>query len=246
MDAPDRDTALLHLRTAVERSKRQQQVPFARNFLSSTDDTTPPLARLIRGGRGGGTRLKLYLTITMMVTRSPHDIHQPPSSRLWARTLAMADPSAPRRITSNLKWLHNNKFIALTPRAGAIPKITLLDPTGTGDAYVRPLLSGDTYVTLPLDLWNQGWILKLSPTALALLMVIRDVQQTKDAPRYANRQLHDSYQLSWDTWTRASQELVGHALLETTRVPQGGDFDYQRMRNLYRINLERFTSQPTW
>ena len=75
-----------------------------------------------------------------------------------------------------------------------------------------------------------SWILKLSPTALAILMVIRDVQQAQDQPRYANRQRHDSCYLSWDTWTLASKELASQDLLEITRAPQEGDFDHQRMR----------------
>jgi hypothetical protein len=180
-----------------------------------------------------------------MATRHPHDIQNPPSPRLWARTFGLTDPTAARRIRSNLQWLHNNNFIQLTPRAGGIPQITLLDAAGGGGPYARPT-GGIHYISLPLDLWNQGWILALSPTALALLMVIRDVQQMRDAPRYANRQLHDSYHLSWDTWTRASKELVSHELLEITRVPQGEDFDYERMRNLYRINLERLKTPPDW
>jgi hypothetical protein len=68
------DNAIELLRGAVTRSKRREQVPFGSTFLRSNDDTRPPLARLIQGGRGGRTRLKLYLTITMMATRSPHDI----------------------------------------------------------------------------------------------------------------------------------------------------------------------------
>jgi hypothetical protein len=123
------------------------------------------------------------------------------------------------------------------------PEDHLLDAAGGGGPYARP---GIPYVSLPLDLWNQGWILTLSPTALALLMVIRDVQQMHDPARYANRQQHDSYHLSWDTWTRASKELVKHELLKITRIPQGEDFDYQRMRNLYRIDLERLKSPPAW
>jgi hypothetical protein len=37
----------------------------------------PPLARLIQGGRGGGTRLPLYLLLTMIATRKPFDIRKP-------------------------------------------------------------------------------------------------------------------------------------------------------------------------
>ncbi|MGH3530241.1 MAG: hypothetical protein ACRDQ6_23540, partial [Pseudonocardiaceae bacterium] len=228
-----RDEALDLLRAAVTKSGRQKQVPFGKPFLRTTDQTTPPLARLIQGGRGGEVRLKLYLTITMMVTRRPHDLRRPPPPNRWAHLLALTSPTASRRVRSNLRWLHNNKFIELTPREGHLPLITLLDPAGSGGPYERPLPS-QRYISLPLELWSQGWILELSATALALLMVIRDVQQNKALARYAPRQDRDAYRLSPDTWTRASKELVGHELLEIRRLPQGGEFDYERMRNLYR------------
>lgn len=246
MIPPDaRDEALDLLRAAVKKSERKKQVPFGKPFLRTTDQTTPPLARLIQGGRGGEVRLKLYVTITMMATRHPHDLQRPPPPNRWADLLALTGPTASRRVSSNLRWLHNNKFIERTPREGHPPLITLLDPAGSGGPYVRPLAQGLRYISLPLELWSQGWILELSATALALMMVIRDVQQGQSQPRYASRQDRDAYHLSPDTWTRASKELVGHELLEIRRVPQGGEFDYERMRNLYRVNTDRLMIPPT-
>jgi len=240
-----RDEALDLLQAVVRKSGRKQQVPFGKSFLRTSDQTTPRLARLIQGGRGGEVRLKLYLTITMMATGYPHDLQRPPPPNRWAQLLALTSPTASRRVSSNLRWLHSNKFIELTPRQGHPPLITLLDPAGSGGPYARPLVS-QRYISLPLELWSQGWILELSATALALLMVIRDVQQGKSLPRYASRQDRDAYHLSPDTWTRASKELAGHELLEIRRVPQGGEFDYERMRNLYRVNTDRLMTPPAW
>ncbi|MGH3537538.1 MAG: hypothetical protein ACRDS0_27135 [Pseudonocardiaceae bacterium] len=241
-----RDEALELLRAAVTKSDREKQVPFGKPFLRTTEGDTPPLARLIQGGRGGEVRLKLYLTITMMATRRPHDLLKPPPPYRWARLLALTSPTGSRRVSSNLRWLHTNKFIELTPRAGHLPLIRLLDPAGSGGPYVRPMEQGLRYISLPLELWSQGWILELSATALALLMVIRDVQQGKSLARYASRQDRDSYHLSPDTWTRASKELVCHELLEIRRVPQGSEFDYERMRNLFRVNTDRLMTPPAW
>lgn len=194
MIPPDaRDEALDLLRAAVEKSKRKTQVPFGKPFLRTTEQDTPPLARLIQGGRGGEVRLKLYLTITMMATGHPHDLKRPPSPHRWANLLALHGPTASRRVSSNLRWLHTNKFIELTPRRGHLPLITLLDSAGGGGPYIRPIAQGLRYISLPLELWSQGWILELSATALALLMVIRDVQQGKSLPRYASRQDRDAY-----------------------------------------------------
>ena len=178
-------------------------------------------------------RLKLYLTITLMATKRPYDLQRPPSPQRW-------------RVSSNLRWLHLNKFIELTPRAGRLPLITLIDPIAGTGPYVRPIEQSLRYIGLPLGLWSEGWILELSPTALALLMIIRDVQEGRSEARYASQQDRDAYHLSSDTWTRASRELVQHELLDIRRVPQGGEFDYQRMRNLYSVNTDRLMSPPKW
>jgi len=202
------------------------------------------LARLVQGGRGGEVRLKLYLTITLMATKRPYDLQRPPSPQRWAALLALTGHSTSRRVSSNLRWLHLNKFIELTPRAGRLPLITLIDPIAGTGPYVRPIEQSLRYIGLPLGLWSEGWILELSPTALALLMIIRDVQEGRSEARYASQQDRDAYHLSSDTWTRASRELVQHELLDIRRVPQGGEFDYQRMRNLYSVNTDRLMSPP--
>jgi hypothetical protein len=238
-----RETALELLRSAVDKSKRREQVPFAKEFLRASQGR-PPLARMIHGGRGGEVRLKLYLTITMMATRTPFDLNKPPTPQRWARLLGMDGPSAARRVTNNLGWLRDNKFIKLEPRAGNLPLITVLDPAGTGGPYLLPSKHDRHYVSLPLGLWSKGWILDLSATALALFMVIRDVQQARDVARYLSSRDREAYGLSPDTWTRATKELGEHGLLEVTRVPQGGEFDYQRMRNLYRVNMEQLSVPP--
>jgi hypothetical protein len=78
-----------------------------------------------------------------------------------------------------------------------------------------------------------------------MLMVLLDVQKEGHGQaRYVVRHQRESYGLSPDTWTRACKELKGHKLLDIVRVPQGDDFDYQRMRNLYRIDEERLMTPP--
>jgi hypothetical protein len=54
-----------------------------------------------------------------------------------------------------------------------------------------------------------------------------------------------AYGLSADTWTKATKELRSYGLLEVRRVPQGGEFDYQRMRNLYKANMDRLSETPS-
>ncbi|MEV4643632.1 hypothetical protein [Saccharopolyspora sp. NPDC049357] len=99
-------------------------------------------------------------------------------------------------------------------------------------------------MTLPLGLWKQGWILDLSAAELALLLVLFDVQQGKDQARYVAGSDRAAYGLSADTWTKATKTLGERGLVEVRRVPQGGEFDYRRMRNECKINRNRLGLPP--
>jgi hypothetical protein len=226
----------------VDKSKRSGNVQFPLSFvLAPEGEDRTPLSRLIQGGRGGEVRLKLYLTIAMMATRRPYDIHQAPNPTRWAEVLALPPDTGPRRISSNLKWLADHQYIMLEPRPGRPAKIYLLDPGLSGARYVRPAEQRGTarYLGVPFELWHNGWILSLSATALALLLVLIEHQggyQTQ--ARYVIRQRRDRYGLSPDTWTLARKELEKHHLLAVGRTPQGSEFDYRRMRNTYRVDLD--------
>lgn len=226
----------------MQRSKRKQQVPFAKEFLQDPSGN-PPLARLVQGGRGGEVRLKIYLTITLLATRAPHAIpSRSPAS--WVRLLGVDGQAPGRRVSTALRWLAEHKYIALTRRIGNYPQITLLDSTLTGEQYVRPLAKGSHYISLPLGLWHQGWILDLSATELALLMVLIDVQKASDQPRYVTGQDRLAYGLSPDTWTRATKKLQARGLLQVRQVSQGDEYDLQRTRNLYKVNVDRLAEPP--
>jgi len=242
LDSFAREQALQQLDRMVKRSKRAKQVPFAKEFLQSPSGS-PPLSQLIQGGRGGEVRLKLYLTITMIATRAPHELNSP-SPGWWAQLIGVTGKTPSRRVATGLRWLAQHDFIRLTPRVGNYPVITLLDPALSKEPYVRPLANGSRYISLPLEIWTQGWILDLSATELALLMVLLDIQQGKDQARYATGYDRVAYGLSPDTWTRATKTLAERGLLRVRRVPQGGEFDYRRMRNVYRVNRERLTQPP--
>ena len=99
---------------------------------------------LSRAAEGGGTRLPLYLLLTMIATSHPFDIRTPPTAITLARTLDLPPGPGPRRITSNMKWLADNHFIELTRRPGLTPSIQLLDPHGSG----QPMSDTAVVVTL--------------------------------------------------------------------------------------------------
>jgi hypothetical protein len=235
MDPVRRAVAIESLQGVVTRSRRASVVGLHSSFIRGVDGfDKPPLARLIQGGRGGEIRLKLFLCMTLIATRSPHAINDPFTPMYWARLLALDPNHGPRRVSVGLKWLKDNSFIALEPRKGNLPKVQLLDPR-TGANATRPT---GNYVEVPLDLWSQGWIVDLSATGLALLLILLDARGPHRSPRYITTPAKACYGLSADTWTRARKELKDAGLLAVGRTPQGGTFDYRRLRNTYSISDE--------
>lgn len=176
-------------------------------------------------------RLKLFLCMMMMATRAPHEINDPFTPMYWSRLLGLDPKKGPRRVSVSLKWLHDNSFIRLEPRKGNLPKIALLDPR-SGVAVTRPT---GNFFEVPLGLWDRGWLVVLSPTGLAVLLAILHARGRFRTPRYITTPTRACYGLSADTWTRAGHELSDLGLLKIGRTPQGGRFDYRRLRNTYKL-----------
>lgn len=229
------------LRRLVELSKRKAGIQLPRGFLRSADKDSPPsLAELIRGGRGGEVRLKLYLSLTLLAVAAPYGVRQI-SGRSWASALALPDPAGKgaRRISDALNWLSEEKLIALERDPGRPPRVVMLNPIGDGSEYRRP---GSPYTTLPTGFWVNQWITALSGSAVALLLILLDLQGGKesqyDAPWLAGDEW-PRYGISDDTRTRATKELKRAGLLTVGRTPQGKEFDHLRLRNTYWIHKER-------
>lgn len=226
------------LERAVRKSKRTSGIQLATGFVRSDrrDDQPPPLARIIRGGRGGEVRLKLYLTMILIAARAPHDIENIPA-RAWAEMLDLDDPAGlgARRISDALHWLDQRGFIQLTSRRGSPPAVRLLSMLGDGKQFDR---GRGVYIGVPVGLWEHLWITRLSGTGLALLLVLLDLQGGKrpSHPPSLPGPLRRRYGLSDDTWTRAGQELKELGLLQVKKQPYGRDFDFRRMRNTYWID----------
>lgn len=249
MENESRAVAESELRRVASKSHRTGNVPFPPDFVIAKEgqDRRPPLARMIQGGRGGSVRLNLYLCITMMATSEPFNLRKPPTPRGWARMLALDPLTGDRRVQRSLKWLAENDFVKLEPRWGGPAEITLLSPAGDGREYVRPIeqvSNQGRYVGVPVEFWTRGWLLELSTTAVALLLVLRDALGGRTAPQYIPTDKQRRYGLSSDTWTKASKELRRYGLLTVGREAQGSTYDYQRMRNTYLLDVDRLKEPP--
>lgn len=242
---PNPDSRRL-LASAVRRSGRSTGVQLPIGFIKADGADAPPLARMLRGGRGGEVRLKLYLSLSLLATQKPYDIRRPIPARVWAAMLALDAPevAGARRVADALTWLADAKLIDLTRAPGTPPTIKLRNPTGDGKAYRRPR---GRWVSVPLDFWSNEWITHLSGSAVALLLVLLELQggveSAKDAPS-ASGDRRRQYALSDDTWTRAGRELIGQKLLTVHKRPQDQDFDWERVRNTYWVDKDRLRATP--
>lgn len=230
------------LRSLVRKSQRNAGVPLAESFVRREDasHSAPPLALLLRGGQGGEVRLKLYLTMALLAVSPPFDIREQIPARSWASALGLDDPvhNGARRISDAVGWLSKHRFVVAERRQGAPGSVRLLSQDLLGNTYQRPTPSR-RYVQVPLGLWDQGWIVQLSGTALAMLIVLLDLQGGRAQPQWISpSQARRRYDLSPDTWTKGIKELKALDLLSVSRRAQGDIFQYQRMRNAYWVNEE--------
>ncbi len=224
--------AVAAMKAAVARSKRASTVQFPVEFVRSVDDDPPMLAQLMAGGQGGSVRLKLYLTLAMQATRPPRNV-TPRTSAGYARLLDLPDGPGSRRVNEALKWLTARQLIARKDRPGKPAQIALLQPDGSGEEWTTT--GGSRWVTLPIQLWDDGWIFSLSGRALAVYVALRELLGGNKHP---DGQVMDGfrkrqYGMSDDTWTRATKELVELGLLAITVEPWGDDERVRRVRRRY-------------
>jgi hypothetical protein len=232
----ERDVALALLRGAVERAKRKSGVGFRVAFVRD-EDGNPPLAQLlrgndaVRGGRSGDVRLKLYATLVMRATAKPYGLDGTPAYA-YAQMLGVASPSGAgaRRVTTALRWLHDNGFVELdNPVQGKPPELHVLHPAGEQAGSAR-------YASYPIEMWTNGWIATLPGRAVALYLVLREL--TGGSPggwAHAEGWRKAEYGLSADTWTRATADLVNAGLLETRQRIDRTVMSQARTRMQYRL-----------
>lgn len=240
---PDVADPLRLLAAATKRSQRQY-VQFATSFFKRKrrSDNTPPLTRLVRGGRGGEVRLKLYATLCVVCVGAPHDVWVVPHE--WAEMLGLPDPdrNGARRIRSALRWLNDAKLIRVEQGIERNPRAFLRDQAGNGKTYHRPK-DKELYASVPIEFWSNGWILVTPPSAIALLIILIDLQYKRS---YEDRSWVKSkwvYDLSDDTWTKGAAALSELGLLEVTRIVKGGRIERRRLRNLYWVDIDRIRTE---
>lgn len=217
----------------------------------------PPLARLLRGGRGGEVKLKVLLSILWVAVKEPHDVTLP--ARVWAELAGLPDPGGrgAHRVNSALRQLVKSGHLRAELRPGEPSRLSLLDETGSGAAYTNPGLritqlkeakedfSAHRYVQVPTALWVQGWIAALHGPGLAMLLVLlaqasgRDHQNLWFSPGFADERFH----LSEETRKRGLDQLRDLGLVTVKKRPLSrSPLEVTRVRNTYTLDLKRLAS----
>ncbi|MFC4536991.1 hypothetical protein [Sphaerisporangium dianthi] len=216
------------------------------------------MARILRGGggRGGATRLKLYLSLLWLARGRDDPVFAYPAQQL-ATLLGLPGPAGARRVQDALQWLEKEDFVALDRRPGDATRVHLLDDAGAGRRYQSPgplakpahkrsakEREQHFYVQLEAKFWTEGWVAELSGAAVAMYLAALHEQRgrTDQSIWISPRVGRERYDLSDETRNKGLRELVGHDLLHLERraVPQTSFSEAYRARNAYRVAAEGF------
>jgi hypothetical protein len=233
-------------------------------FISRDEPGDPPapLARMLRGGRGGQVRLKLYLSFLWFQTDGARAVPLAYPSQVWADLLGLDGPAGARRINEAQRWLEEHQFITVQARPGQANLVTVLEETGNGSPYtpagyaanrLRDTDAGlsHLYVQIPRELWTSGCMSVITGAGLAFLLILLDqygpgkVPSPAPAVWISPKTFDDRYALSDDTRAKGMKDLLSLGLITVRRQPVNpDDFDLERVRNTYTLDLDALTPHP--
>lgn len=257
-------TAIAAAKTVERRLAARTAAPVRRQFVERMSPTAadPPLARMLRGGRGGAVRLKLELSFLWFAAKEPYKLTYP--ARAWATLLDLPDPNGngARRINDAVLWLEEQGFIKVAGQPGQPNEITMLNEVGDRTAYELPgqaynrlrstpsAAEAHRYFQLPNSLWTSGWLQVLSGAGLAMLLALYTELGRRDPLTtdlwFSPSQADMRFALSEDTRSKGLRELRSAGLVNASRRSISPDtFDFRRLRNVYQLNAARL-DQPAF
>ncbi|MGW5312895.1 hypothetical protein ACWEQ0_23805 [Nocardia thailandica] len=205
-------TAERLLTDAVKRSKRHSTVQLPREFarIHAPDQTETPLSQMFL--RGEAT-MKVYFTLVLLTRKEPHELYKPRPDHYWAEMLGYeelndGDPipgHGTKRIKRAMAVLQNSGPNAETPwvRRDRFPG------KGYKIAVTHLPATGAPYITIPIELWSNGWINVMSARALFVYLILRLILAGKgdDAGTHVSAADRKQHAIKDDTWQRGLKEL---------------------------------------
>lgn len=236
-----------------------------RNFFVADDreGIKPPLAQLLSGsptgggGRGGQLRLKLYLSLLWVCAAAPYEAIRP--GRAWAGLLGLDDPEkhGARRVQEAFRDLQQRGMVQIRDRGGNASGVTVLSDFGTAGPYQPPAdtynqlkmqglssteLAVHRYFRVPSTLWTTGLISRLDGPGLAMLLVLRCEQQSRDGTPvwFSPDRALNRFGLAESTRRQGLEQLRAQGVVTTVsrKLSESGDFiDVYRHRKVHTLTL---------
>ncbi len=214
-----------------------------------------PLAELMSsrntsgGGRGGRTRVALYLALLWVASGAPHETERP--ANFWATLLGLNDPegAGSRVVRSTWRELHTRGFVNVVPGpyAGAVPVVQLLREDGSRRAYSIPTgdpREGDTYRRVPENAFQMLLPAPdLNGAGLAMYLVaLRTAEraQTTTGLVFPAPHVTAAYGIGASTRQKGLRNLEELSVLDVHRGSRvddsGGVTQRRRQRNTYDLH----------
>lgn len=223
---------LSRLKRATSESGRRATVQIGGSFARAEDYTKhahlPVLFKM------GEVPLKLYLTWVMMTLAGKHELYRDSTAEAMALLLGLDSPEnspakGTRRVQRATAALADAHYISLTPRPKRLPLIRVWHPPNPHPPYI----------TLPLELWSNGWLNVLPAPALAIYTALRLASAGDESrPFHIRPYDRDLYGIGDDTWTRGTAQLKRYGLLSVDFATPDDMGVIKRRRNVYQLHTE--------
>jgi hypothetical protein len=161
----------------------------------------------------GEAAMKVYLSLVLLTRQPPHDLYRTFTDNFWAEMLGYeelndADP-IPGAGTKRIK-----RAMTALQKSGPDEEtrwITRIREPGKGYKFGVTHLppTGAPYITIPLELWSNGWINVLSARALFVYLILRLILRGADDSVGTHVSVTDrkNHAIKDDTWQRGLKEL---------------------------------------
>lgn len=269
MNSLDRSRAEIAASRAASEELAQRvgnrSAPVRRAFISllpseKKNTRVPPLLRILHTRRGAEARLKLYLSLLWVAAAPPFDVHAP--ARAWAEVIGLPDPTGrgARTVSSAIGWLERNNLVMVERTAGHSSRLYLLHESGDGLQYSKP---GESlvrakkddvgrerhfYMQLPSTFWTSGWLATLTPSAVAMYLLIRSESQggKRREVWLSPSVLRENYGFSDGVRSAGVKELQRHGLITArSELVAGTTLEMRRRRKVYMLADHRLATFPT-
>lgn len=236
-------TAKRLLRDAVRDSGRRSTVQMPEKFarITKSCQTSTQLSRLFVRGE---VVLKLYLTLLLLTRKPPHELFRPVADQFWANLFGYEERTethpypgpGTRRVKRALATLRSEEgpdgpLLVQRVERGRGLVLRVVPPEG-------PLQA--PYITLPLQLWSNGWINVMTGRALFVYVCLRlmFVSKSESNGLHISVWERERFAMGDDTWHRGVAELQSLGLVksEISSVQADNWSTDLRKRKVYYLN----------